>query len=86
MKFILGDLDKLEKKAINIYASLGLGKNDLTDFNTEYDKLADKLSDVYSILNLNTTVKDKNITALTDNLNAIKYDYKKISFSFFLVE
>ena len=75
MKFILGDLDKLEKKASNIYASLGLGKNDLTDFNTEYDKLADKLSDVYSILNLNTTVKDKNITALTDNLNAIKYDY-----------
>ena len=69
----LDDLDKLEKKAINLYASLGTGKNDFSDFNSEYDKLVDKLSDIYSILNLNTTVKDKNITTLTDNLNALKY-------------
>ena len=68
---IIADIDKLERKAIDIYASFGPGKTNISDFNTQYEILVDKLNDIADIFNLNQTIRTKNLTFLIENAKTL---------------
>lgn len=65
-------LDRLEKRAINIYASLGvnLTSTNLSDFYTQYDKISQRINDIELIISLNKS--DRGLPRLNDRLDLIK--------------
>ena len=65
-------IENLERKAIGIYASFGPDKTNITDFNTQYEVLVEKLNDIADIFNLNHTSRTKNLTYLEDDAKIIK--------------